>query len=185
MSSHAPIAAIVLGGKPKKLVTFEVRLRSRVRDTLPQAALFLSAVLASGYIFWLASLDERLPPDIYSRIFFVGLPFTTLAAITFVEAFRIAHCGQTPGMKSNQIEIVRYSDGTSPTLPRACVRAGLPVLGTICPTTLVYHQAPELSPWCAILMFALIHLSSFWHRERRGWHDRLSGLIAVAKDEYE
>ena len=183
MKPRVPSTTIVIGSEFKRLATLEARRRGRVRDTIPQAVLFFFAMVVPGYIYWIDNLDTTSPSGIYSRIVTVGVPFATLAVVMLLEAFRIACLGQTPGMKSNKIEIIRYTNGTRPTLPRACIRAGLPIVGTVCITTLAYYLAPSSSPWVAILTFLLVHLSCCWHPERRGWPDRLSGLVVVAKDD--
>jgi uncharacterized RDD family membrane protein YckC len=117
-------------------------------------ALVLVAVLMVAAAFWVAASRAAAPPGDW---LFRG--YLLAVAAGFFAAFW--HRGETLGMRAWKLRIVG-EDGEPPDWGRSLLRFA-----------------------CALLSWAALGLGFLWvlvDRDRRAWHDRLSGTRLVHRD---
>ena len=117
-------------------------------------------------------------------------------AVLLFEAALIASTarkGTTPGKKLLKIRVVAQLGLRPPTALRAIVRWALPLAPTAplidafirdIPEFVNEEHWPALSGrvwwiWVALGWWLLVHTSTLWDSQRRGWHDKAAGTIVI------
>ncbi|NLA36838.1 MAG: RDD family protein [Actinobacteria bacterium] len=104
------------------------------------------------------------------------IPLWAVIAAAFVpfvyDAVFVALVGRTPGKMLLGTRVVRYVDGTKPTVSQAILRSVTPVFGNL--VSLGFPLGGLLVFWEPVVYF-----STFWNPLRRGLHDKAAGTIVI------
>ncbi|WP_419848077.1 RDD family protein [Candidatus Poriferisocius sp.] len=201
-----PAKRVTLGtGDTMVLADYGQRFRARIGD-----GLIFSVGLAAAFvaIFTIAQPEWWWPlNDGSQRVLWSeeleagsGIPITARVVVADVlfflpflyEIAAIAWRGKTLGMRIEAIRVVSIKTGQVPSTTAAILRGVLSVglflvfYGLAIPTSLGIGYGGsdpglvDLGQYVPVLWWLLVHLSVFWGRDRRGWHDLIAGTVVVA-----
>ena len=111
------------------------------------------------------------------------------AAMIATTAWR----GKTPGKKLLGIQVIAYNDSPMPSALRSIIRWAIPLAATAPLVDAFIRNIPELANnehaaalsgrvwwlWVALGWWLLVHISTRWDSQRRGWHDKAAGTIVI------
>ncbi len=123
----------------------------------------------------------------------VAFPFLGVVVYELAMITATAWKGRTPGKKLLKIQVTSHDSSRPPTALRAIVRWALPLAPTAplidgfirdIPELVNNEHAAALSGrvwwmWVAVGWWLLVHASTLWDSQRRGWHDKAAGTIAI------
>ena len=184
---------VTLGtGQTMVLADYRQRFRARIADSLLIGIGFVIAVV--GWIVILVgqafdawgSAGEQSEGSSMGDALFASSVFVPLL---LYEIVAVAWSGKTLGMRSLGIRVVSTRSGQMPSVFESFVRGALPV----CLYPLLYPLLFETdqdsgSEFALFVLVAapcwwlLVQASVFWGRDRRGWHDLISGTVVVTAD---
>ena len=185
-----PAKRVTLGtGQTMVLADYGQRFRARIADSLLIGIGFVIAAI--GWLFIVVhrafegygSAGEQ--PEGWSTTD-VLLANSVFIPLLLYEIVAVAWRGKTLGMRTEAIRVVSIQSGQKPPVYYSFWRGALPV----CLFPLLLGIA-SLNPDSASGPFALllaacwwllVQASVFWGKDRRGWHDLISGTVVVTSD---
>ena len=153
-------------------------------------AFVLLSMSATGFSFVSHSESEPLNND---EAYGLAWPY---ASVLLYEAAMIATTawrGKTPGKKLLGIQVIAHSGSGTPSALRAIIRWALPLAAAAPLVAAFILDIPELANneraaalsgrvwwiWVAVGWWLLVHASTLWDSQRRGWHDTAAGTIVI------
>ena len=153
-------------------------------------AFVLLSMSATGFSFVSHSEFEPLNND---EAYGLAWPY---ASVLLYEAAMIAMTwwrGQTLGKMLLGVQVIAYSDSRMPSALRSIIRWAFPLAATPPLIDAFIRDIPELVNneeaaalsgrawwlWVALGWWLLVHASTLWDSQRRGWHDKAAGTIVI------
>ena len=173
-----------------QLAGFGTRLAAKLIDLTVTAIIAFVALV----FFSIATLD-LFEARVYTAAEAYPLASPFLGVLLF-EATMIAMTarkGTTLGKKSLNIQVIVHSGSGTPSALRAIIRWALPLAAAAPLVAAFILNIPELANneraaalsgrvwwiWVAVGWWLLVHASTLWDSQRRGWHDTAAGTIVI------
>ena len=173
-----------------QLAGLAARITAKLIDVAITAIIAFIAEI--NFRTWTLTLygDEHYP-DAYAY----GAASLFVAVLLFEAALiaSTARKGTTPGKKLLRIRVVACSGSGTPSVLRAVIRWAMPLAAAAplvdafirdIPDRANYNQYAALSGrmwwlWVALGWWLLVHASTLWDSQRRGWHDKTAGTTVI------
>ena len=166
------------------------RLAAKLIDVTVTAFIALVALMYFG-----VSTIHWFEVKVYTAAEAYRLASPVLGVLVFEAALIAATAwkGTTLGKKLLRIQVVACSGSGAPSLLRAIIRWIMPLAAAAplvdafirdIPDQANYNLNPAFSGrvwwlWVAVGWWLLVHASTLWDSQRRGWHDKVAGTIVV------
>ena len=171
-----------------QLASLKARFAAKLIDLIITAAIAFVALMFFAVVT-LSLFELNTDAEAYrGAALFVGVPVyeaATIATTTWK--------GKTLGKKLLKIQVVVHGGSQPPSALRATLRWVLPLAPTAPLIDAFVRDIPELANdhpatvlsgrvwwlWVAVGWWLLVHASTLWDSQRRGWHDRAAGTIVI------
>ncbi|WP_419848075.1 RDD family protein [Candidatus Poriferisocius sp.] len=170
----APVKRVVLDtGETMVLAGYVQRLCARIADTLVFGIAFA--------VLW--QVNDRA-----YRLDFYLLVLAALLILMINEVVLVTCCGRTLGMQILGIRLVSKKTGKKPSMIASFFRWALQIFWCL---FAFGENRRDLADGAAALgwifvvnipWWLLVHLSVYFGKGRRGWHDLISGTVVVTAD---
>ena len=181
-----------------QLASLTARLTAKLIDLTITAAIAFCAFVTAGilqlhfgesYILAIEPLTDR---EAYLSI----TPLLAVPAYQAAVIVMMAWKGKTPGKKLLGIQVVARSGSRPPAAFKSIVRWAVPMAAVAPLVDAIARDFPEFAYlpsmdelptlsgrvwwlWVAVGWWLLVHASTLWDSQRRGWHDMAAGTIVV------
>lgn len=165
------------------------RLTAKLIDLTITAAIAFIAETTFRVLTLNLSISHYTDPQAY------GAASLFVAVLLFEVALIVntARKGTTPGRRLLRIKVVARSDSGTPSPLGAISRWVLPLVVAAPLVDAFIRDIPERANdetsaamsgrawwlWVAVGWWLLVHASTLWDNQRRGWHDKAAGTIVV------
>ena len=192
MTTHAP-------AEPPDLPSPEpaslgARLTAKLIDLTITAVIAFPGLFFFGFVRdWSPNILDSEARYTDQEAYRLSAPF--LAVVVYEAAIIAATAwkGKTPGKKLLNIRIVTRSGSLMPSALRSIIRWALPLAATAPLIDALIRDIPELANnehtaalsgrvwwlWVALGWWLLVHASTLWDSQRRGWHDKAADTIVI------
>ena len=123
-------------------------------------------------------------------------PFLAVPVFEVALVASTALKGTTPGKRLVRIKVVAGSGSHSPQALRSIIRWAVPLVVAAPLVDAFIRDIPEMANalpmddlptlsgrvwwlWVAVGWWLLVHASTLWDSQRRGWHDKAAGTIVI------
>jgi uncharacterized RDD family membrane protein YckC len=176
-----PAKLVTLGaGQTMVLAEYGQRFRARLSDSfLIGIGLVIAAtgwsLIFLYYLFGSGSFSESESLD--AAVTFWAL--IIFSPLLLYEIVAVAWRGRTLGMKAVGLRVVSIGSGQKPSPYESLLRGGLPVCLYPFLLPVLFSEADTFVLLAAACWWLLVNASVFWGKDRRGWHDLISGTVVV------
>ena len=190
---NAPVKRVTLGtGQTMVLADYRQRFRARIADSLLIGVGFVIAailwfVILVGQAFdaWGSTGQQSEGPTTADGLWACGVFIPLLV----YEIVVVAQLGKTLGMRAVDIRVVSIKSGQRPSAFESFWRGALSVClyPLLYPLLFVINQNSGskfalFGLLAAPCWWLLVQASVFWGKDRRGWHDLISGTVVVTAE---
>ncbi len=170
--------------------SLKARLTAKLIDATIAAAIAFAAFLFFGF----ATLD-LFEPRVYTaaEAYIFASPFLGVLLFEAALIASTARKGTTAGKKLLNIRVVAQVNSNPPSPLRTIIRWAVPLVVAAPLVDAFIREIPELAGtepepalsgrawwlWVAVGWWLLVHASTLWDSQRRGWHDKAAGTIVI------
>ena len=174
------------------------RLAAKLIDLTITAAIAFCAFVTAGILqLHFGESDTLAIEPLTDREAYLSItPLLAVPAYQVAVIVMMAWKGKTPGKKLLGAQVVARSGSRPPAAFKSIVRWAVPMAAVAPLVDAIARDFPEFAYlpsmdelptlsgrlwwiWVAVGWWLLVHASTLWDRQRRGWHDKAAGTIVI------